>query len=411
VDLSTRTGLLRIRHKDNVVLRGLTLRRYATDQNASPLFVINSGERMGHGLLVEDCVFEWNNGVGLRYIWSADVTLRGNRFNYNGYRGEGGHTVRNVLAEDNEANFNNWRGYWGGFTGWAVAGSKSVHVRDMLLRDYRTVGNLAHGYWLDISCQNIIAEGMFAAFNRSSGFFFEISDGPFQLTHSIYAYNGVGLLVQGSDRVQAHHNIFVGNGQQLRMVHEREFGRGRGGGNNPMDNYYGTQTRPLGRWALGRVSLSDNLFVVTEPQTTQFIAVRFQEDFPERRQHFYDHWLQMSDNQYAARGEGVFGPSDLRHQYGRRLLPQRDAQVSFDQWQSMTGQDSTSTVVSADTLTWADDVPTTEALAEASPFLQRGVTPALRAEAEAFFDWAGVPRDEVMNHDVFLDEFQAEPGD
>jgi hypothetical protein len=411
VDVATRREALRFYGKDNVVVRGITFQRYAGNQNSSPLFIINSSSRMGHGLLVENCSFIWNNGTGLRYLWAADVTLRGNRFNYNGFRGEGGQFVRNILAENNEANFNNWRGYWGNFTGWAVAGSKSTHVRDMILRDYRTVGNLAYGYWLDVAVQNVNAQGILSAYNRSAGFYFEISDGPMQITDSILAYNGVGLQLQGSDQIQAHRNILVGNGQQLRMVHEREHGRNTSGGPSALDRYFGTNTQPRGNAALGRIEASNNLLVATEGESTQLISVRFDPNFPQRREHFFEHWLQMSDNTYARRGGAAFGALDLRHPHGRQLLAQRDTQATLEQWQDLTGQDSNSTMIDIDGLTWADEVPTTRALAEASPYLRRGISPELRAETEAFFEWAGVDFEEAMDRNIFLSEFEAEPGD
>lgn len=401
IALSTKHLLFRILNKNNNVLRGITFRRYGANLNSSPFFFIGS-RQLWRNLLIENCRFDWNNGTGLRYQWIEGLTLRNNTFNYNSFRGEGGIVVRNVLKENNEANFNNWRGYWGDYTGWSVAGSKSIHVRDQVVRDYRLIGNLAFGYWLDINCQNNNFEGIFAAYNRRAGWYYEICDGPALLEHSILAFNESGALVQCSDQIWLRNNIFIDNVQNVRMVHERDRGRPLPG-TNTQDDLVGTRTYPRRGAALGRVQMRDNLNVITSPNR-QLLTVRF--DGADRRHTFLHEWLVSDGNLYAGPVDAAyFGAMDPPH---RRGQPQRAEQMSFAQWQQSLGQDASGRLVSLDQMGGSERIPSYEQFADRSPYLQRGLTPAIMAELKAFLTFVGIDYDEYRGRSIFEDVFEAE---
>ncbi len=407
IAVTARRMVLRIYNKHNTVVRGITFRHYGGDQNASPLFFIGTGKnKMYRNFMVDQCNFIWNNGTGFRYLQIDGITLRNSKFNYNGYGGESGTSVRNILVENCEANFNNWRGWWGGFTGWAVAGMKSTHLRDLMVRNYALIGNLAYGYWLDVDCQNNNFDGLFAAYNLSAGFYYEICDGPAMLENSTLAYNGVGALVQCSDNITMRNNIIVGNGQQIRMTHERNYGR-PSPTRNFLDDAYGTKTIPVKTAALGRVTATNNLIVQTSPNA-QSVAVRFQKDYPERRSHFFKEWLKINNNTYiSTQGSAQFGPNDERHIYGRRILPKRDAQIDFTAWRNLTGQDRNSRLLGADAVTWSNQIPSLAG--QTLPYPNHVITPEKMAEIEAFFKFAGFDINRLRKPNVFEREFKAEP--
>ena len=143
-------------------------------------------------ILVEDCAFDWNSSAGFRVANQSGITLRRSRFNHNGYHGIVGDRVENILLEDNETNFNNWRGHLGGWshTSRFVAAAKWHWTDRQIVRRHTSVGNLTYGFWHDIHCHDIRIEDFTAALNTGYGMFFEISYGPFLLERGLLAANG-----------------------------------------------------------------------------------------------------------------------------------------------------------------------------------------------------------------------------
>lgn len=140
--------------------------------------------------LLDHCDFLWNNANGMRLTNMTQVTVRGCRFNYNGYSGLITSGVSNMVFEDNETCFNNWRGHWGTWHGRFIAGVKWHRTDKQIVRNHLAFGNLTLGSWYDIHCHDIQIDDLVSVANRGLGVFFEISRGPFLLRRSLCAHNG-----------------------------------------------------------------------------------------------------------------------------------------------------------------------------------------------------------------------------
>ena len=212
IEVSVREKALQSVHKNNLVLRNLTFEHFA-NRNRGDEAAVQIGAIWGpnQNVLIENTVFRWNNGMGLKPDNIKKLTVRNSTFIYNGFSGVNPSQVQNVLWEDNEASFNNWRGYRGGQTGWYIGGSKwggsdvtpieDNTTKDVIIRRYRTIGNLSSGLWFDIRIRNVLVEELVSVSNLRSNLFMEISEGPFLISKS--------LLVNGTTKVLMSENVRI----------------------------------------------------------------------------------------------------------------------------------------------------------------------------------------------------------
>jgi len=112
VEVGMREQVLRIQGGNNLTVRGLIFQHSTEVLDQAGVIFQNIED-----LLVEDCLFQWNNGVGLKLFTSYDVIVRNSIANHNGFDGMAGYKLRNLLLEDNITAHNNWRGHWGEFYG------------------------------------------------------------------------------------------------------------------------------------------------------------------------------------------------------------------------------------------------------------------------------------------------------
>lgn len=215
IEVATRSNLFDVEGKRNIVLRGLTFIHDNASVDDGAVTVANSS-----GILVEDCRFLWNNWHGLNFYASENVTVLRNVANHNGGSGMIASVMKNLVFEDNETSYNNWRGAWGKFYYWAVSGIKSLFIHDGIYRRHKSVGNQTNGFWIDTDNVNITIEDAFFCDNLTEGLTFEASQGPIILRKSIICYNrsNSGILAINSSNVTLESNIIYGNtGTQIKL--------------------------------------------------------------------------------------------------------------------------------------------------------------------------------------------------
>jgi hypothetical protein len=164
-------------YKHNLVLRGLTFQHGIGEIEARGAVLIGNWWPLtntfdNNNIVIEDCDWRWNNNNQLVIRNSRDLTLRRNKLMYGAYGGILTGVAHNVLLEDNETSFNNWR--VGG--GWASGPVKIHETVDAIFRRHTSVGNFGTGLWYDITCANTLVEDA-TLLNNSSGFDWEISQG------------------------------------------------------------------------------------------------------------------------------------------------------------------------------------------------------------------------------------------
>ncbi len=187
IQTGRRDHALAIMNRRNVVVRGLMFQHAAnpegrggTDSTTAGLLLVGCAN-----VLVEDVLSQWNDGVGLVIFgrvaapWSEAVTLRRVRLLHNGGSGLYAACLKNLLVEDCETSFNNFRGEW---AGWidpvGQAGAKLLSLHGSLWRRHHAEGNACRGLWWTGDCADLTVEDSGVRNNLVSGLLIENSPGP-----------------------------------------------------------------------------------------------------------------------------------------------------------------------------------------------------------------------------------------
>ena len=187
VEVSVRPRGIDIGAEKNIAIRGFKIQHFAT-----PWKLGLSAVRFykgSDGGIVEDSEIVWNNYVGFSVTASQDTTVRRVRMNSNGLHGFAAWRSRGLTITDSESSFNNWRGEWGGHTGWSPS-NKVMQMRDFTIRNHDAIGNRGRGLWLDDDNENVLIENVECRDNLKDGLFVEATQGPVTIRNSRFSDNG-----------------------------------------------------------------------------------------------------------------------------------------------------------------------------------------------------------------------------
>jgi hypothetical protein len=184
----------------NVVLRGLEFRGAASPVSDMAVEIANA-----NNVLVDQCNFDWNNWSGISFSGCNSVTVQNTVANNNGAMGiEIGYHEKNIVVSGDQTCFNNWRGNWGGFYGFSIAGIKALNIHNGLFRNHVAVGNLTYGLWLDTDNENDFIENCVYNVNREEGLQLEATQGPVRIQQCVSSRDSqgnFGLLMQNAQNV------------------------------------------------------------------------------------------------------------------------------------------------------------------------------------------------------------------
>ena len=209
VEVAIRSDIFEITRGENIVVRGITFQHDTTGMSTTggAVHFINS-----RNILIEDCQITRNNWFGLRLTQVNNVTTRRNSANHNGGAGWVGWKIKDLLSEDDETSYNNWRGARGNFLGWEIAGIKHHAVHDAIYRNYKAIGNQTRGFWLDYDNERVQIEDACLHGNLTDGINLEASQGPITIKKSRIFRNENYGITSDSSRVTLIDNTIYGNG-------------------------------------------------------------------------------------------------------------------------------------------------------------------------------------------------------
>lgn len=211
VEVAVRPRLFIVESAQNLTVQGLVFIHGNTPIGDTAVIFSNCSN-----VLVEDCGFLWCNWSGMTFTSSAphsshSMTARRNVANYNGAIGLEASRVKDLLYEDNETSYNNWRGALGDLYSWSNGGMKHLFIHGGVYRRHRAVSNQAPGCWFDTDCANIEIDRAYCSRNYI-GIFIEASEGPTSVTNStIVNSTSDGIFSEGGDNVTLQGNIIYGS--------------------------------------------------------------------------------------------------------------------------------------------------------------------------------------------------------
>lgn len=193
--------------ENNVVIRDLTIEKYATPTQQGTIHV-----RGGGSWLIDNVTVQWNHGAGIST--SDGMRVLNSRFNNNGHLGIHGRGD-NLLIEGNEIAYNNWAGHR---LQWEAGGTKFSRTDGLVVRNNYVHHNQGVGLWTDIDNINVLFEGNLVTHNLRFGIFHEISYAAIirnnTLEYNNYGRYGGQIYVSNSSDVEVYNNqVVVGDDQ------------------------------------------------------------------------------------------------------------------------------------------------------------------------------------------------------
>ncbi len=196
-----------------LILRGLIIQHTANTAHQDALTISNT-----QNLLVENCIFEWNNGVGFEMQNCSDVTVRNCITRHNGERGMGVGGGENILLENIEIYKNNWRTNAPKIISHDAAGIKLAGgINNCQLININAYDNFCHAIWFDWNNGNYSIENSLIENNQEAGIMLEASRKPAFLKNNRINYNGIGILGYGHANVSIDSCFLFANGSQISL--------------------------------------------------------------------------------------------------------------------------------------------------------------------------------------------------
>jgi len=218
IEVAVRAGLIFSRKPlEHIHIIGFHVTRDASDVRGGPTGI----QILGRYWLVADNLIDWCSTRGLSYRYSADATIRGNRFAWNGQMALGGGGMQGMTFTDNEILFSNWRRV---SLAWEAGGLKFASTVDSHVARNRSAYNYGPGIWFDgfdngnliernvihdnlglgifteIDWHQVIRENLVYNTFKGNGIQVAESSGCFVARNVVFNCGGTGLYVRGSNR-------------------------------------------------------------------------------------------------------------------------------------------------------------------------------------------------------------------
>ena len=207
VEAAVRSTTLNISGRSSVKFSGMVFQHASSCINKDGANVNSSSN-----VLFDSVVVQWNNWGGLDINGSNWVTVRNSIASHNGGNGMGGFKDKNVLFQNNEASYNNWRGGMGNFYDWGMGGVKFGGMHTATVNGLRAVGNQSQGLWFDTDDRNITITNVHLIGNRVTNLQLEANPGPISVSNSFFCSGDLGITVIDTEYLTVTSSVFYGNG-------------------------------------------------------------------------------------------------------------------------------------------------------------------------------------------------------
>jgi hypothetical protein len=209
VEAAARRETLEVDNGKNMVFRGIILQHAASCMNQNGANVYNSSN-----ILFDNVQVYWNNWGGLGISGSNHYTVQNSTANYNGGVGLAAFEVKSALYQNNETDYNNWRGEMVGLYDFAQGGTKLMHAHGITVNSHRSYNNAAQGLWFDTDNTNVTVANSQLVGNTVAGLQLEANQGPVTVQNSSMCSSGMGVHLINTNDLTMTGNVFYNNGGQ-----------------------------------------------------------------------------------------------------------------------------------------------------------------------------------------------------
>lgn len=313
-DLGRNGTLVRatVHNDQGLMLKGLVFQHTANTMHQDALTISNTGN-----VLIDDCVFQWNNGVGLELENCSNVTVRNTVVRYNGERGMGTGMGENLHFENLTIYENNWRTNAAKIISHDAAGIKIFGGnKNVILENINAYNNNCHAIWFDWDNENFIIRNSTITDNQEAGILLEGSRKSALIQNCTLKNNDIGIKGYGHANVTIERSLLYGNNHQIRLGQD------------------GRQVNQDSNWEINSKDwkLFNNQIIATESDQSLFTFFEYHNpDKPSTWASIdFLKTVQADYNTYFHPSEGKQFP-DGKHLEG--------GQLTFENWKKISGQD------------------------------------------------------------------------
>ncbi|MFW5760896.1 MAG: right-handed parallel beta-helix repeat-containing protein, partial [Cyclobacteriaceae bacterium] len=313
-DLGRNGSLVRatIYEDQGLMIKGIVFQHTANTMHQDALNISNTSN-----VLIEDCVFQWNNGVGLEFESCSNVTVRNTLIRYNGERGMGTGMGENLHFENLTVYENNWRTNADKIISHDAAGIKLFGGnKNVMLDNIIAFNNKSHAIWFDWDNENYTIRNSTLSDNQEAGIMLEGSRKPALIQSCTLQNNGIGIKGYGHANVTIERSLIYGNHHQLSLGQD------------------GRRVKQDSQWEINSKDwkIFHNQIIATESDQSLFTFFEYHNPDKPSTWASIDFFqtVRADYNTYFHPSNGKQFP-DGKHLEG--------GQLTFENWKKLTGQD------------------------------------------------------------------------
>jgi hypothetical protein len=206
VEVSTRPFTFQSHSRSNFVLRGLVFEHAATYLNQEGAMAEG-----GSNILVDSIEASNNNWGGFGFHGVNAVTLQNSFAHENGGIGFATSFSTNVLAQNDEADYNNWRGEQSAFYDFAMGGYKFFATHGATVNGLFSYNNGAEGLWFDTDNRQITVENSTLEGNFDTNLQIELNVGPITVQNTALCFGTIGVNLVNAQNVTFSNDSLIAN--------------------------------------------------------------------------------------------------------------------------------------------------------------------------------------------------------
>lgn len=214
VEVGNLSRLVTVSGWNGVVFRGLTFQNAASCHQDRAVSV----EGTSTNILFDTDNFLWNGGDGLAILHPASsATVVNSVSNHNGAAGYIATKAKNILWQNVEGSYSNWRGAQGAYYTWNTGGAHIFGDHEETVSGFTSLYNQTFGIHWDTDIQTLSVTSL-ASIGNASGVLLESSEGPISISSSRFCVTqrtGTGeggLVIRNTEMVSLTGNTLYDNG-------------------------------------------------------------------------------------------------------------------------------------------------------------------------------------------------------
>ena len=194
-----------------LIIKGIVFQHVANTMHQDALTITNTDN-----VIMEDCIFQWNNGVGVEFFKCNNVSMQNCVIRNNGERGMGVGSGENFFFNNLKIYGNNWRTNADKIIAHDAAGIKIFgSTKNVIIDNSEVYNNFCNAVWFDWNNENYIIRNSRIYNNQEAGIMVEGSRKRALIENCEIYNNNSGIKGYGHANVTVENCKIYANDTQL----------------------------------------------------------------------------------------------------------------------------------------------------------------------------------------------------